>query len=221
MLSGVESPIRHRVKPSRQGRALAADGSPIAVTFSNMSRRLKCPRRGSTLGPSKGRQSNHSLEDLHMARILYVLVTLFAVAGLDAFDGSALAQPKDKGQMEQGDGKGKKEGKEQKVKAQKHHNGKDLVGDKIKTDGKHEFHKNGKNTAFVDVKGGKVAGVSVKNADKGDVPVKKYKTTKKMAEAPASGIQPVSLMLAQAQYLGTIYIGYAYIDEFGDEDRKS
>jgi hypothetical protein len=152
-----------------------------------------------------------------MARIPYFLVTLFAVVGLVAIDGAALAQPKDKGQMEQSDGKGKKEGKEQKVKEHKHHNGKDLVGDKIKKDGKHEFHKNGKNTAFVDVKGGKVAGVSVTNADKGEVPVKKYKTTKKMAEAPASGIQPVSLLLAQAQYLGTTWIGYAYIDDFGYE----
>ena len=152
-----------------------------------------------------------------MVRISYVIAAFLAVVGLVAIDGAALAQPKDKGQMEQSEGKGKKEGKEQKVKEHKHHNGKDLVGDKIKKDGKHEFHKNGKNTAFVDVKGGKVAGVSVQNADKGDVPVKKYKTTKKMADMPASGIQPVSLVLAQAQYLGTTWIGYAYIDDFGYE----
>jgi hypothetical protein len=152
-----------------------------------------------------------------MARLLYFLVTLFAVVGLVAIDGAALAQPKDKDQKEQGDTKGKKDGKEQKAKAPKHHNGKDLVGDKIKTDGKHQLHQNGKNTAFVDVKGGKIAGVTVKHADKGDVPVKKYKTTKKMADAPASGIQPVSLVLAQAQSLGTTWIGYSYIDDFGYE----
>lgn len=152
-----------------------------------------------------------------MARILYFLVTLFAVVGLAAIGGSALAQPKDKDRKEQSETKGKKDVKEQKVKEHKHYNGKDLVGDKIKKDGKHQFHQNGKHTAFVDVKGGKIAGVTVTHAEKGNVPVKKYKTTKKMAGASASGIQPVSLVLAQAQSLGTTWIGYSYIDDWGYE----
>jgi len=155
-----------------------------------------------------------------MVRILRFLVTLFAIVGLAAIDGSALAQPKDrkdKDRKEQSDAKGKKDGKEQKVKQHKHHNGKDLVGDKIKKNGKHALQQNGKHTAYVDVKQGKIAGVSVKHADKGDVPVKKYKTTKKMAEAPIGGIQPVSLVLAQAQYLGTTWIGFSYFDDWGDE----
>ena len=152
-----------------------------------------------------------------MARILYFLVTFFACVGLVTIDGAALAQPKDKDQKEQSDTKGKKEGKVQKVKEQKHHNGKDLVGDKIKKDGKHQFHQNGKNSAFVDVKGGKIAGVTVTNADTGNVPVKKYKSTKKMAVAPASGMQPVSFVLAHAYSLGTTWIGYSYIDEYGYE----
>jgi hypothetical protein len=150
-----------------------------------------------------------------MVRILRFLVTLFAIVGLAAIDGSALAQPKDKDRKEQSDAKGK--GKEQKVKQHKHHNGKDLVGDKIKKDGKQAFHQNGKHTAYVAIKGGKIAGVTVTHAEKGNVPVKKYKTTKKMAEAPASGFQPVSLVLAQAQYLGTTWIGFSYIDDYGYE----
>ena len=152
-----------------------------------------------------------------MTRILQLLVTLFVVVGLVAIDGSALAQPKDKDRKEQSDSKASKDVKEQKVKEHKHHNGKDLVGDKIKKDGKHQFHQNGKNTAFVDVKGGKIAGVTVTHAEKGNVPVKKYKTNKKMAGASANDIQPVSLVLAQAQYLGTTWIGYSYIDDFGYE----
>ncbi len=56
---------------------------------------------------------------------------------------------------------------------------------------------------------------------KGKGPVKKYKTTKKMAErvGEAHGISLVSSrsMLAQSQYLGVMYIGYSYIDEYGDE----
>jgi hypothetical protein len=153
-----------------------------------------------------------------MLRILRFLVALFAIVGLAAIDGSAFAQPKhkDKDQKEQGDAKGKKDSKEHKVKQHKHHSGKDLVGDKIKKDGKHAFHQNGKHTAYVDVKDGKIAGVTVTHSEKGNVPVKKYKSTKKMAEAPTIGIQ-VSLVPAQTQSLGTLWIGYAYIDDYGDE----
>ena len=151
-----------------------------------------------------------------MARILYVFISLFALGGLVAVDGSAFAQ-KDKDRMEKSDIKGNKGGKEQKVKEHKHHNGKDLVGEKIKKDGKHQFHQNGKHTAFVNVKGGKIAGVTVTHADKGNVTVKKYKTTKKMAGESAGGMQRVSLVLAQAYDLGMTWIGYAYIDDYGYE----
>ena len=151
-----------------------------------------------------------------MARILYVFVSLFALGGLGAVDGSAFAQ-KDKDRMEQSNTKGNKDGKQKKVKEHKQHNGKDLVGEKIKKDGKHKFHQNGKHTAFVNVKGGKITGVTVTHADKGNVKVKKYKTTKKMAEETGSGMQRVSLVLAQAQDLGTIWIGYSYFDEWDYE----
>ena len=157
-----------------------------------------------------------------MIRTVSYLATLVAVLGLVAVDGSALAQGKgkDKDRQEQGDTKGKKDEKPQKAKQHKHHNGKDLLGDKIKVNGKHKLHENGKHTAFVNVANGKITGVSVVHADKGPVPVKKYKTTKKMAEAPASGFQTVAFNLAQAygtQYLGQTWIGYAYYDEWGDE----
>lgn len=59
--------------------------------------------------------------------------------------------------------------------------------------------------------------MSVKHSEKGDVPVKKYKTTKKMVDAGDAAIRPVNLILAQAQSLGTTYIGYSYIDEYGEE----
>jgi len=141
-----------------------------------------------------------------MARIVHFLVTLLAVVSLAAIDGSALAQPKNK-----------KDGQEQKVKEQKHFNGKDLVGENIKKEGKHQLHQNGKHTAFVHVKGGKITGVTVTHSEKGNVPVTKYKSTKKMAEDSAGGIQKVSLVLAQAQDLGTTWIGYSYVDDYGNE----
>ena len=156
-----------------------------------------------------------------MTRILRLLTVCFAVLGLAVVNGGVLAQPKDKDKgkdrQEQRDTKGPQGDKEKKAKKHKHENGKDLVGDKIKKNGKHEFHKHGKHTAFVDVQNGKIKGVTVTHADKGNVPVKKYKTNKKMVDASMGGIQPVNLILAQTQYLGVTWIGYSYIDDYGDE----
>lgn len=101
-------------------------------------------------------------------------------------------------------------------KAKHHHqNGQQLVGEKIKSNGNHVIHKKGPHTVSVDVKDGKIAGMHVKHATKGELPVKKYKTNKKMVQT--AGFQYASFQVAQAQSLGTIYIGYAYIDEYGDE----
>ena len=151
-----------------------------------------------------------------------ILIALVAAAALFAIDGSAVAQPKDKDkdrkeqkQSSPQEGKDKQEGKEKKAKKQKHENGKALLGDKIKKNGKHKFHTNGKHSAFANVKDGKITGVTVEHADKGAVPVKKYKSSKKVVSA--EGMQRVSMQFAQAQYMGTTWIGYAYIDDWGDE----
>ena len=143
-----------------------------------------------------------------MIRLFRFTAIIIAALGLAAIDGSALAQGQGKG--------GAQAGKEKKAGQHKHVNGKSLLGDKVKKNGRHELQKNGKHTAYVDVQDGKIRGVSVKHSEKGDVPVKKYKTSKKMAEGPV-GLQPVGLLLAQAQYVGSTYIGYSYIDDYGDE----
>jgi hypothetical protein len=145
-----------------------------------------------------------------MARAHRYLVSVLAVICLIAMVGFADAEGKGK---EKEKGKGK----------QNHLSGQQLLGEKIKTNGKHVIHKNGKHTVSVDVKDGKVAGVNVKHSEKGDVPVKKYKykTTKKMATrtGESNGISLVSYhgMLPQIQDLGMTYIGFAYIDDYGDE----
>ena len=145
-----------------------------------------------------------------MARVHRYLVSVFAVICLIAMVGSADAQGK-------GKGRGHERGKG------KHHNhsGKQLLGEKIKTNGHHVLHRNGKYTASVDVKDGKIAGMDVKHSEKGNVPVKKYKTTKKMAArtGESNGILFASnrSILPQVQDLGMTYIGYAYVDDYGDE----
>jgi len=139
---------------------------------------------------------------------LRFLAAYVTAVGLVAAGGSVIAQPKDK--QEKG-------AKSAHVKQHKNMSGKDLVGDKIKQNGNHKIHQNGKFAASVDVQNGKISGVKVNHADKGAVPVTKYKTTKKMASGPTSGIQLASYYPAQDQYVGTMWIGYGYIDDYGDE----
>jgi len=137
-----------------------------------------------------------------MIRRLRTLATCFAILGL-VVGSATFAEP-------QGKGKGK-------AKEHKHVSGKNLLGDKIKTNGHHKLEDHGKFSSSVDVTNGKIAGVKVKHADKGDVPVTKYKSTKKMARVPSNGLQFASTAYARDLYVDTIWIGYAYIDDYGYE----
>jgi hypothetical protein len=131
-----------------------------------------------------------------MIRARHLLMALVAVAGFAFLPGVAVAKAK-----------------------HHHHNGQQMLGDRIKHDGNHTLDKKGDYEATVQVSKGKVAGVKVKHAKKGDVPVKKYKTNKKMAQAETPLFRPASFILAQAggEYLGQTWIGYAYVDDYGDE----
>jgi len=97
-----------------------------------------------------------------------------------------------------------------------HHNGAKSVGDKLKSNGQHVIDKRGPHTVSVEVKDAKIAAFHVKHATKGDLPIKKYKTNKKMARA--DGMQYASFIQVQDTYLGTTYIGYSYVDDYGDEE---
>ena len=102
------------------------------------------------------------------------------------------------------------------------HSGQKLLGDKIHSNGSHVIDKVGKNTVSAVVKDGKVTGVKVKHSEKGDVLVKKYKT--KTTEALGQGGGAVMsfasydpTLLAQSEDLGWTWIGYSFIDDYGDE----
>jgi len=147
-------------------------------------------------------------------------LSALAAIGISTFVPEVFGQGQGKGQ-----GKGQDAGQApgqsgQKKKQHHHNNGKDKLGDKIKQNGNHVIDKKGDASVSVDVKDGKVAGMKVKHAKKGDLKVTKYKTNKKMAEAtPTSGIHLAAYdtMLAQATSLGTTWIGYSYFDDYGDE----
>jgi hypothetical protein len=142
-----------------------------------------------------------------MIRRHFLVTTLGAALGL-AYGDVVLAQKEKE--------KEKPQKEKQKQKKHDHHNGKQLVGDKIKKDGRHEIHKKGAYAASVDVKNGKIAGMHVKHDTKGEVPVKKYKTNQDMSQQ-TGGMKKTAFIPVQAQYLGTTWIGYAYVDDFGDE----
>jgi hypothetical protein len=130
---------------------------------------------------------------MNMNRIQRLFTALVVILGLFAFSKAAVAAGK-----------------------ANHHDGKQLVGANLKTDGRHVIHKKGDYTASVDVKGGKIAGLHVHHPTKGDVPVKKYKTHRKMAQV--RGLQHGYYLLVQDQDLGTVYIGFAYVNDDGDEE---
>lgn len=137
---------------------------------------------------------------------------LLAAAGALAFSGAALAA-KPQGKPEHQD-KAQEKGH---AKQSHHQNGKQLLGEKIKTNGRHVIDQKGDVTTSVEVRDGKVAGLHAKHTKKGELPVTKYKTTQKMAQA--DGLRGSSrLMMVQDQYVGTIYIGYAYYDDYGNEE---
>jgi hypothetical protein len=107
-----------------------------------------------------------------------------------------------------------------------HHDVKQLLGGPIKQqkDGHHEIDHKGKYTTSVETKGGKIVAMHVKHSEKGDIPVKKYKTHKKPPQvAQVAGgqfvqVDYVSTRLAQLTDLGLEYIGYSYVDEYGNEE---
>jgi len=104
------------------------------------------------------------------------------------------------------------------AKKQNHHDGRQLVAAKLKADGHHDIDKKGHYTASVESKGGKIAAFHVVHDTKGAIPVKKYKTNKKMAQATGPHLTYASFALPQDMDMGTVYIGYSYIDDDGNEE---
>jgi len=124
-------------------------------------------------------------------------LTAAAVVGIAGLGGVALAVP---------------------VKAQHHHDAKQLVSDKLKQDGHHELEHKGKIATSIEVKGGKIAGFHAKHSEKGELAVKKYKTHKKVVRLEQPHLVYASYHLAQLQDMGTEYIGYSYVDDDGNEE---
>jgi hypothetical protein len=91
---------------------------------------------------------------------------------------------------------------------EKHHlNGKALLGERIKQNGKHKIHTAGKVDVFAEVNNGKVVGVSAAGMQ-----VKKVKSRQKLAET-SPGLILASMQLAQTD---VYYYGYWVYDPVAD-----
>lgn len=144
-----------------------------------------------------------------MIRKHRLLASIIAAAGLLAFAGTTFAAKPD---SKPGNGNSQNAH----LKKAHHQNGKQLLGDKFKTNGRHAIDRKGDVTAAVDVKDGKIVGMHAHHAKKGELPIKKYKSSQKMVRA--DGLQGTAHLTAvQYEYVGTTYIGYAYYDDYGDE----
>ena len=93
----------------------------------------------------------------------------------------------------------------------KHQAGLQLLGSKINTDGKHEIHKVAGHTVHAHVSNKKIARVTV-TGPKGDVPVKKYKSSKNMASLGSSHEFIVKISTNEIAQAASDYIGYAFTD---------
>ena len=98
-----------------------------------------------------------------------------------------------------------------------HHDAKQLVAANRNVDGHHDIEHRGKFTTSVEMKNGKVHALNVRHSERGAVPVKKYRTNRKMALNLTGHIVYASLESGQAEDMGTVYMGYSYIDDNGDE----
>src|SRR5204862_7833125 len=126
--------------------------------------------------PAKYRRPFSSIGDPSMTRLRHLFAAFVAVTALAFVADSVVAKGK-----------------------HHHQDGKKLLGEKIKKNGKHTLDKKGNFETNVEVANGKITAVKVKHAKKGEVPVKKYKTSKKMVDAGT--FQNVAFTLAQAQYI--------------------
>jgi hypothetical protein len=98
------------------------------------------------------------------------------------------------------------------AKNEHHHNGKALLGEKIKQNGKHHVGKAGTADVIAEVNNGKVVNMSA-----GNLPVRKVKSRKKMADRDGVKIQVAAngrIQLAQAQYISYGYCFDSGADEY-------
>jgi hypothetical protein len=94
------------------------------------------------------------------------------------------------------------------AKNQHHKNGHNLVGAKLKQNGRHQIDKAGQATVSAEVNNGKVAAMSASHPKKGNIPARKVKSPRKLVEIEpdrvrvAANVEGVQLAQGVVYYYG-------------------
>ena len=100
------------------------------------------------------------------------------------------------------------------AKQEHHKNGHTLLGAKLKQNGKHQIDTLGKAAVTAEVKDGKVVGMAATDPQKGNLPVRKLKSNKKMASADPS-IIAVALTGDTPELVQAVVVYYAWCFDDG------
>jgi hypothetical protein len=98
------------------------------------------------------------------------------------------------------------------AKNQHHKNGHDLIGAKLKQNGRHQIDKAGQATVSAEVNNGKVTAMSASHPQKGNLPARKVKSSRKLAETEPQRVRVAGnvdgIQLAQ----GVVYYAWCFDD---------
>jgi hypothetical protein len=99
------------------------------------------------------------------------------------------------------------------TKQQHHKDGHNLLGGKVKQNGRHQVDKAGQSTVSADVTNGKVTAMSANHPQKGNLPARKVRSSRKLAEMEPGRVRlaanDADIKLAQAT---VYYYGWCFDD---------
>src|SRR5262245_8365080 len=105
--------------------------------------------------------------------------------------------------------------KQDSAKKHQHKNGQNLLGAKLKQNGRHQIDKAGQATVSAEINNGKVTAMSANHPQKGNLPPRKVKSRQKMAELEPQGVR-VAANVEGAQLAQTVvYTSYGWCFDDG------
>ena len=105
--------------------------------------------------------------------------------------------------------------KKESAKKHQHKNGHNLLGDKLKQNGRHQIDMAGQATVSAEVNNGKVAAMSANHPQKGNLPARKVKSRQKMAEIEPRGVRVAANVEAPQLAQTVVYTSYGWCFDDG------
>ncbi len=106
------------------------------------------------------------------------------------------------------------------AKNKNHKNGHSLLGNKLKQNGRHQLDKAGQATVSADVNNGKVTALSATHPQKGNLPARKVKSSKKMADLEPSRVRVAEFINGEGgvQLVQAVVYYYAWCFDDGIDE---